>query len=380
MSQFLISCGGTGGHLAPGIALAEALLARGHDCELIISKKDVDSRLMQAYPHLPRSKSPGAGFSWKPLGFLRFNWQQFLALVFAFRKVRSFSPDLVIGFGGFLTISVAFAGILARCPIVLHEANRRPGRAIRLLQPFARRLYLPPGVELPGVSPLALCHCGYPVRQGITKIGRADARKRLGLEIEGRLLLVFGGSQGASVLNQWVMENFERLASEHINVFCVTGLRKQAPGELKYQLEDGTVMRATFQPFVDHMGALLSAADMVVARAGAGSIAEFITCRLPSILIPYPHAMDDHQNANAAYLEQQGAALVVPQTELDSLTDEVVDLMFNDWLLNAFVTSLERLDRIRSTAIMVEDIERIAEDQKKGITRTAPPQRALTVR
>lgn len=365
MSAFLISCGGTGGHLSPGIALAQCLIERGHSSHLLISNKDVDSVLVEAYPHLDFLRSPGIGFSWKPIQFLRFNWQQCRAFRFAIKLLEEKKPDAVIGFGGFLTVGVVFAGFLKGVPVILHEANRKPGRAIRMLSGFARRIYLPEGLKIRNLPPDTIKHAGYPVRKEIKPQPREAARKRLGIQVPGKLVLVLGGSQGALALNRWVKECFPDLAEEGISVLCVTGLIKENRGTVEHKAKDGQLAKAIFMPFSNQMADLLSCADLVVSRAGAGSIAEFIRCRLPAILVPYPYATDDHQTANARFLEQQGGCVVVPQAEIKSLTAEVRETIFNDWLLGRLKNNLERLDRNNSIDAMAQDLEQLVADDHK---------------
>lgn len=362
MSNFIISCGGTGGHLAPGIAIAEALQENGHQCRLIISNKDVDSRLVKNYPQLQYARSPGMGFSWHPIQFIKFNIEQIRGLLFTIKLMREFKADAVIGFGGFLTVGAVFAAFLTGVPVMLHEANRRAGRAIRMLAGFAQRIYLPTGVSIKGLPRRMIHHCGYPIRKEIQRMPQDEARAKIGLgEVTGKLLLVLGGSQGATALNNWVKDNFEALAKENISIYCVTGLRKNVgEASLERTTPDGQTVRAIFTPFVDSMAVALSAADLVVARAGAGSIAEFCRCRLPAILVPYPYAADDHQMANARFVEQQGGAIVVPENELDRLKTEVIDIIFNDWLIKRFRENLERLDRANPVDKIVKDMATIA--------------------
>ena len=142
MSKFLIACGGTGGHLAPGIALAEALHSRGHTATLFISQKKVDARLCEHYPSLATVRVPGAPFGWRPDVHLRFHWRQAQGLLFSLRFIREQKPDAIIGFGGFTNAGVVMAGRLLDVPVALHEANRVPGLAIRVLSRISRRLYV----------------------------------------------------------------------------------------------------------------------------------------------------------------------------------------------------------------------------------------------
>ena len=196
MKHFLIACGGTGGHLAPGIALAEGLALRGHRATLLVSRKRIDARLLEKYPRLETVAVPGAPFTLRPPGCLRFLWEQSRGFFRCRRLVRAVRPEAIVGFGGWTTAAVVLAGALYGVPIALHEANRVPGRAIRMLGRLAWRVYLPPGVSLPGVRAEALRFAGLPVRAEIVRGPRAAACAALGLDPACRILVVLGGSRG----------------------------------------------------------------------------------------------------------------------------------------------------------------------------------------
>lgn len=357
MSHFLISCGGTGGHLSPGIALAEGLAARGHGATLLISEKKVDARLIEKYPHLNFARMPGSGFAWHPVQLARCVVSQLRALRFCRRLIRELAPDGIVGFGGFTSAPVALAGRLAGLPVMLHESNRVPGLAIRVLGRFATRVYLPPGVRLESVRAAAIRYAGPPVRREIARTPQAAARAALGLDPAQKLLVLLGGSQGASALNQWARDQVAALAADGIQLYCVTGLGKGAAEKLEFRTKLGQPVCSVFVPFSDRVAELLSAADLVVSRAGAGSIAELIRCETPAVLIPFPHAADDHQRANAAFFERQGGGVVLEQTGLGGLRAEVLDLIFNDWLLRKFRGNLRRMDRANSLDLMLRDLE-----------------------
>lgn len=369
MSRFLIACGGTGGHLAPGIALAEALHARGHTSVLFISQKKVDARLCEHYPQLATVRVPGAPFGWRPDVQLRFHWRQARGLLFSLRFLREHRPDAIIGFGGFSSAAIVLAGKLLGVPVALHEANRVPGLAIRVLSRIAQRLYLPPGVRLPGRLGLVVRHTGLPVRREVVRIPRDEARALLGVDPAQKLLVLFGGSQGSAPLNRWLEENLGPLASEGVQVWCVTGLGRGDGGVRELHAKNGTVVRAWFEPFTDRVGTLLSAADLVLGRAGAGTLAELVRCETPAILIPYPYAADNHQQANAAYFEQQGGGLALSEAALAGLRQEVLDVIFNDWLLNKFRVNLHRMSQENTIDTIVQDLEDLA--------NRLPPQRHL---
>jgi UDP-N-acetylglucosamine--N-acetylmuramyl-(pentapeptide) pyrophosphoryl-undecaprenol N-acetylglucosamine transferase len=359
MSRFLISCGGTGGHLSPGIALAEGLAERGHETILLVSQKKVDARLLEKYPQLHFERMPGTGFGWQPLTLLRCLASQTRAFLFCSRLLRRTRADAVIGFGGFTSAPLVAAARAAGVPAALHEANRIPGLAIRVFGRFAQRVYLPPRVTVRSIRPVVARYVGLPVRREITRQPPATARAALGLDANQRLLLVLGGSQGSSPLNDWVRTNLEFLAGEGIQIYCVTGLGKGQDGVLELKTKTGAPVRAVFAAFSDRMAELLSAADLVVSRAGAGTLAELIRCETPAILVPYPHAADDHQRENASFFERQGGGIVVPQTRLGDLRAEVIDVISNDWLLRKFRSNLQRMDRAKPLDLMLGDLEEL---------------------
>jgi UDP-N-acetylglucosamine--N-acetylmuramyl-(pentapeptide) pyrophosphoryl-undecaprenol N-acetylglucosamine transferase len=359
MSRILIACGGTGGHLAPGIAIAEVLQSRGHDCTLLISKKQVDSALIEKYSHLNFYKTPGRAFSGGVTKWITPCWSLLSGCLFSHKLVRQEKPDLVLLFGGFLSVGLGMAARFAGVPVAVHEANCRPGKAVRLLKHLASRVYLPDGVRLKGLPSKRVRYLGYPVRGDVKHCLKAEAWERLGIKVTNKLLVLIGGSQGAAALNGWVVDNFETLAKSGISVYCVTGLGKNSAGSLQKISSEGEGVSATFVPFSDQMGDVISAADLIISRAGAGSIAEIIRCRAPSILIPYPFAADDHQQANALMHERHGAGVVLAQDDLDQLLGEVEGLVFNDWILGKFKSNLERLDRFDSGERIATDIEEL---------------------
>jgi UDP-N-acetylglucosamine--N-acetylmuramyl-(pentapeptide) pyrophosphoryl-undecaprenol N-acetylglucosamine transferase len=375
VSRFLLSCGGTGGHLSPGVALAEGLVARGHEVVLVISQKKVDARLIEKYPQLTFRAMPGSGLAWHPVRFVRFVSSQIAALRFCRRLIQTFQPDAIVGFGGFTCAPAAVAGRLARIPVTLHESNRVPGLAIRLLGRLAARVYLPIGIRLSGVSAAATRHVGLPVRREMVRWPVGAAREAMGLYPNQKVLTVLGGSQGASPLNAWVRERLPSLAAAGVQVYCVTGLGKGAPETLDLRISGAEPVRAIFTPFCDRMAELLSASDLVVSRAGAGTLAELIRCETPAILVPYPQAASDHQRANARFFERQGGGLVIEQAALAGLEAEVLDALFNDWLLRKFRGNLRRMDRANALESMVQDLETLA--RPRGGTPAPEPAPAV---
>lgn len=361
MSKFLIACGGTGGHLAPGIAVAEVLQERKHECLLLISEKQVDSRLVEKYSHLNFLSAPGRAFTGSILQRIRFLCSLVSGFFFARKLIREEAPDLVLLFGGYMSLGLGLAARLSGVPVAMHEANCVPGRSIRWLKQIASRVYLPDGVRLKSVEPGLVRYYGYPVRSEIKHVLKADAARKLKIKVASKLLVIIGGSQGARALNDWVVDNFGQLAAKGISVYCVTGLGNNSSGTIHEAGRDGIDVAATMVPFSDQMGDVVSAADLVISRAGAGSIAEIIHCRAPAILIPYPFAADDHQRANARMHEQHGAGMVLEQERIGELASEVDELIFNDSLLATFKSNMVRLDRFNSSERIADDLAGLAD-------------------
>lgn len=358
--RFLISCGGTGGHLSPGIALAEGLLEHGHEPTLLISRKRVDARLCEKYPELRFERMPGRPFSWSPLKLAACAAGQAQALAFCVRLLARRRPDAIVGFGGFTSGAIVLAGRMARVPVALHEANRVPGLAVRTLGRLADRVYLPLGVSLAAVGRGRIRESGLPVRREIVRFSRAAACGALGLDPNRKVLAVLGGSQGAAALNGWAREQARPLGAAGVQVYCLTGLGKGPDEVVETACAAGGTVRARFVPFSDRMASVLSAADLAVSRAGAGTIAELVRCETPAVLVPYPHAADDHQRANAAFFERQGGGVVIGQDGLAGLRDEVCDAIFNDTLLRKFRANLSRMDRANSLGLMIADLLELA--------------------
>ena len=164
-------------------------------------------------------------------------------------------------------------------------------------------MYLPEGVLLDGISPEVIRNIGYPLRKEFRRIPKERARKQLGISLHDRLLVVLGGSQGAVALNRWVKDNLESLAAEGISTYCLTGMNNESSGVVQLEGLGGQIVTNRFVSFTDEMNTVLSAADLVISRAGAGAIAEIVRCRIPSILIPYPFAAVNPQCLNGEFLE-----------------------------------------------------------------------------
>ena len=360
MSRFVIACGGTGGHLAPGIALAEWLRAKGYRPLLLISDKQIDAKLTEKYPEFDFAVIPGAPLLMSASGVLRFVIKQTQGLFFSWRLIRRESPVAIIGFGGFTTASIILAGWIRGVPVALHEANRVVGRAVRSLARFANRVYVPKGVLLPEVGTAKLRYVGLPVRQEISRQPRHEAAEVFGLDPAKPTLVVMGGSQGAQALNHWAETSAQHFAELGIQSLVVTGPAKGVAESKDFPGPDGKPVTVSQIPFCANMAALYSVGDLMVSRSGAGTLAELVKCRLPAVLVPFPHAADDHQVANAQYFARRSAGVVVVESELATLTDTVERLIFNETNLAEMRAQLGHIDRAEALSLMFDDLECLA--------------------
>jgi len=318
MSRVLLACGGTGGHLAPGIALAQRLRERGAGALLLVSRKAVDARMLARYPELRFRPGRGRGFGPGWLDRLLFAPSMLLAFLDACWVVARERPAALVCFGGFMSIGPALACRLVGIPVHLHEANLRAGKAIRFLAPLATSVHAPPSAGLTGRK---VRHGGFPLRSEIRPMERAASRVALGFPATGRLLLVVGGSQGAAALTAWARSAAPALAKAGTHLLCLTG-----PGGLDHaDAHEGHVAR--YLPFCDRMAEAYACADLAVSRAGAGTLAELAACGTPAVLVPYPRAADDHQTANARARASAGAAVLLPEAELPGLESLVLRLL-----------------------------------------------------
>ncbi|MBM3888791.1 MAG: UDP-N-acetylglucosamine--N-acetylmuramyl-(pentapeptide) pyrophosphoryl-undecaprenol N-acetylglucosamine transferase, partial [Verrucomicrobia bacterium] len=203
-----IACGGSGGHLFPGIAVAELLRPRGHRLLLLVSGKDIDRHAINAIPGVEVRSLPAIGMpSWKsPVKFLQFG----LRLLQAIRECRgvlgAFKPDVVLGMGGFASVPAGIAAWRAQVPLVIHDSNAVPGRATRFLARFARGIAVSVDEAARFFPGRRVVNTGTPVRSTLRKVPPADARWQLGLDQQRRTILIIGGSQGARGLNNLVLD------------------------------------------------------------------------------------------------------------------------------------------------------------------------------
>lgn len=313
--KFSIACGGTGGHLFPGLAVAEVLRAQGHEVLLFVSEKEVDARALQNHPDLDRVKLPSIGlpslFSPAMLTFVK-RLRASLKKCGAVYDVNR--PHAVLGMGGFTSIAPLIAARRRGIPAFLHESNAIPGKANRLAALFCREVLLGFDDCTRHFSSRVTRVTGTPLRRELTAYvsSRTEARRKLGLDPERTTLLVMGGSQGAAGINALMTQAAPFLGGLEIQVIHLAGERDVEPVRSAYGAAGIT---ALVQPFCDRMQEVYPAADLTVSRSGAASLGELSWFGLPSVLIPYPYAAEDHQRLNAEIFVRAGAASLLAEKD-----------------------------------------------------------------
>ena len=309
----VVSGGGTAGHINPALALAEELASRGWDVRFAGTPGGVEARLVPA-AGIPFTSFEASGFDRAHLASLPKGVAKIAASTAKARRwFREIKPDVVVGFGGYVSIPVARAAEKAGIPVVLHEQNSVMGMANKYLAKKAAALCLTyecPGCDLPASTPVHLT--GNPVRRSVIEADRAAGRALFDLAEDDFMLLVFGGSLGARHINEAVCAlKDELLARPHPNIVHITGPKELASVTEALALTPEQERRWHLMGYQDRMGQTMAAADAIVSRAGATSLAEISARGIPALLVPYPHATADHQTTNArAYVEGGCAALL----------------------------------------------------------------------
>lgn len=312
--KIVIGAGGTGGHLLPAQQLATLLSSQA---EVIFAGYKLEespffSRENQKYVEIPSAPFKVIDWTcWWGLGkgFFR-----------ALRFLRDEKPDCLVGFGSYHTAPLLVAAAMLRVPIVLYEANRCMGRVNRLIAPFAHKIAAQFPLDIPFQSVLVKL---FPwIRE--ERRSKEEAREHFGLDPDKKTVLVFGGSQGASYLNERIPE----VAASMTDCQFLHLAGSEGGAEKTFLRYDRAGVKALVKSFEKNMSLAYAAADLAICRSGAGTIAELIRFQIPALLIPYPFASDQHQRKNGAFFVSIGGGKMVLQTEatMERINAELKDL------------------------------------------------------
>jgi len=362
--RVIIAGGGTGGHLYPGISIHRALASRLGDVEVLFigSRGGVEGEILAGLG-LPYLALPGRGVRRASVpSKLAAPFVLLTSVLLAARAVVKFKPDVVIGTGGYASVSTIIAAMLCRKPRILQEQNSIPGLANRLLSRIANlvllsyeesRTYLPPRVPCIVIgNPLRF----HPERR---RFGREEAFASFGLEAGVPTVVVFGGSRGAHSINRAGVQMAKDISRDgKAQAVFITG--KNDFEWVRRELED-CAAQVCVMPFLEEMERAYVVADVAVARAGASSVFELAAFGVPSVFVPYPYAADDHQRRNVALLLELGAAEIIEDSELtgDVLTEKIQSLLADTRKridMEERMRSWAKIDAAEQAAAAVDDL------------------------
>ena len=368
--RVILAAGGTGGHMFPAQALARELIARGLSVALITDRRGggFGPELPQVQTHhISAAGVAGTGIVKRLQSMIRLG----MGYLQARALLKKLQADVVVGFGGYASVPTVMAAARRGLRVVLHEQNAVLGRANRLMAPRVRAI----AISFDRVAGFAeadrhkLHVTGNPVRPAIAALGRRPYAVPGG---EGRLcLLVTGGSQGASIFNEVVPDAICRLSEDLRSRLEISQqVRGPALNEIA-AIYQGCGVSHDLAPFFDDMPARLSAAHLVISRAGASTVAELAAAGRPALMVPYPAATDDHQTANARSLSEAGGGWLMPQSALtaETLAERLQSLLGNLGLLaraSRCAQATARSDAAKHLADVVCDV---ADNNGGEITR-----------
>jgi len=314
----LIMAGGTGGHIFPGLAVADELRARGWQVRWLGTPGSMESRIVPqhgiALETIDFSGVRGKGLmtlAFLPLKLLRAFWQ-------ALAVVRSVKPDVVLGMGGYVTFPGGVMAVAAGKPLVLHEQNSVAGMANRVLASMADRIF----TAFPGVFKKA-AWVGNPLRAAFTQ--QPGPAERFAGRSGPLKLLVVGGSLGARALNDIVPQALALIPeAQRPSVTHQSGAAQIEQLRANYQAAG---VQAELTPFIEDTATAFADADLIVCRAGASTVTEIAAVGAAAVFVPFPHAVDDHQTANARFLVDAGGGWLVQQADLTARS--LADMLLN---------------------------------------------------
>lgn len=357
MDKFLLTTGGTGGHIFPALAVAEELRRRRPDAKLLFvgSQYGPERRLCER-AGIPFEGLNVRGFLGRGLRALGAAARMSVAVGQAVALVRSFGPDAVAGFGGYAAFAPMLAARLLGVPSLLHEQNALAGTSNRLLARLARKVC----ISLPGTQGFPAEKClltGNPVRSAIADVA---ARRLEPARRNTRRLLVLGGSQGAQSLNHLLPALLEELKAAQIEIRHQTGERDLESTRTAY-------VKAGYSPesvsaFIDDMAEAYAWADLALCRAGASTVAELCAAGLASVLVPFPSAIHDHQTRNAEVMLKAGASRLVQERDFEHLDMAALikRLLADSAALKNMGRAAQSLSSPRSAAAVADALEALA--------------------
>ncbi|MDQ7832554.1 MAG: undecaprenyldiphospho-muramoylpentapeptide beta-N-acetylglucosaminyltransferase [Desulfovibrionaceae bacterium] len=366
MKRMVVATGGTGGHIFPALAVAQALRVMHPGLEVAFVGGHGPEGLLARKAGLRFVALPARGVFGRGLRGLVEGLFSTRAVFLAMRFFRSFRPDLVAGFGGYASFFPLVAARLVGIPTALHEQNSVPGVTNRLLGKIVRRVFATYPDEAGVFDPKKTVQTGNPVRHDIAALWNAPQKD----DPHSRNILVLGGSQGAQAINTAVLAALPRMLDAGLAVTIQTGradferVAQAAAGTAESRRAAGRAVpgELVIENFIEDMAAAYSRADLIIARSGASTLAEITSARKPAILVPFPYATHDHQTVNASFLARAGAAIVIDQKALDpeALAGLAIDLFADPGRLAAMSQAAGKLAAPKAAETIARELSDLA--------------------
>ena len=358
--KILLSGGGTGGHIYPAVSIANELKLRHPNASfLFVGAKD----------RMEMEKIPQSGYEVEGLWItgiqrnlslsnLMFPFKLLSSLWNAHKIIKKFKPDVVVGTGGFASGPTLFVAAKKGIPTLIQEQNSYPGITNKLLAKKVKTICVAyDGLER--FFPVEkIIKTGNPVRQDLLEIQskREEALEFFKLDPRKKTLLVLGGSLGARMINKIIEKNLDELTSRNIQLIWQTG-KLYHDEYKKYDITNGVKTHA----FLNRMDLAYSAADIILSRAGAGSISELCIVGKPAVFIPSPNVSEDHQTKNAMAIVDKNAALLLKESESEKFIEIINQLIINPELQNEFSRNIEKLALPNATKDIADEVEKLIE-------------------
>jgi len=366
--RIMVSGGGTAGHTSPAVAVIQELQKR--DPQLFVQwvgrRGAIEERVCKTLG-LPFRPIPMEGWPRRrSLRRLVVAFKFVVAYARSYLYIRRFQPQLVVGFGGYVTLPVLLAAQRMGIPTAIHEQNKRLGVANRLIAKKAARIFLSYPETLGDYPEEVAEVLGNPVREGfIAPPDKKTAREQFDLDPDVPVLLVTGGSQGAHSLNHALELALPELDGEQVQIIWLTGKEYIQKARTA---ADATPLRVSPFPFIDNMASACAAADLIISRAGASSTAEIATLGVPSILVPYPHATDNHQQKNAEAFVEAGAARMILDKDLNgyTLAVEIKELLAHPQQLGRMGDAAKTLAQPQAASVIADTLVQLAFREQGG--------------
>ena len=347
--KIAIVAGGTGGHIYPGIAIAQEIKRRNREAKILFlgSKEGMENDLVSREGFLIqfiKARPLIRAISYKALTAPFVSFIGLLQSIFILNKFR---PDYLLSTGGYTSLPAVLAASLLKIPVFLQEQNALPGAVNRICRRFAKEVFLSFNESLKYLQGIVL---GNPVRRQIYEAERDFCRKKFNLRPEDKVILVMGGSQGAKRINETVLHSLADLPSG-VKIIHIIG--KRDFNWVSSYLGGKAYKNYIPLSYLYDMSEALAAADLVVSRAGATAIAEFLARQIPMILVPFPYAANDHQTVNAKIIVKEGAAIMAKDSEF---TKERFIKLINETL-----SSYDKMKRVLLEKVKPNAAERIVD-------------------